>query len=87
MSVLSAQHKNLTNGEGRCSVPMFLCGCPAGFCDSPAYGEYIDGERYPRANHIRWEMQGKRMDGKFDGYVPGLACPNHGGPKKPEAEG
>ena len=25
-----------------------------------------------------------RDDGKYDGYVPDLACPRHGGPKKDE---
>lgn len=51
-------------GIGKCSVPMWQNGCPAGFCDSPAYGRQTD-----------W---GRRM---YDGYVPSLACPAHGGPK------
>lgn len=84
MASLSKHHRELTNGVGKCSVPVWLGGCPAGFCDEPAYGEYIDGERYPRAAHIRHEMQGKRMDNKFDGLVMGLACPAHCGPQKPE---
>jgi len=27
------------NGEGKCSVPMWCQGVPAGFCDCPAYGK------------------------------------------------
>ncbi len=26
-------------GHGKCSVPMWTNGVPAGFCDHPAYGE------------------------------------------------
>lgn len=33
MSVLSQSNKTLTNGVGRCSVPMWMHGGPAGFCD------------------------------------------------------
>lgn len=37
---LSDCHKMLDkNGIGRCSVPMWMMGIPAGFCDEPAYGE------------------------------------------------
>lgn len=32
-------HKELTDGVGKCSVPMWMRGCPAGFCDKPAFGE------------------------------------------------
>ena len=39
MSCLSEHHKVLTDGVGKCSVPMWSAdGCPAGFCDGPAYG-------------------------------------------------
>lgn len=86
MSNTMEHHHKLTNGVGKCSVPMYSGGTPAGFCNEPAFGEYIDGERYPRASHIRQELQGERMDGKFDGYVPGLACSAHGGPKCPGLE-
>ena len=47
-------------GKGKCSVPMWCDGMPAGFCNELAYGEPI--------NHRRGR------------YVPGLACPGHGGP-------
>lgn len=75
MGQLSKHHQELTNGRGKCSVPMWMSGCPAGFCDQPASGhrpeskEYMDGHGTLR-----------RMDGKYAGYVPGFACPAHGGP-------
>ena len=40
MAICCDHHKELdSNGEGKCSVPMWAGGCPAGFCDCPAYGE------------------------------------------------
>lgn len=77
MSTLSRHHKKLNEqGEGRCSVPMWLNGCPGGFCDKPAYGER------PHAPAItRWDGYVYREDGLYPGYVPALACPGHGGPK------
>jgi len=86
MSVMSKHHQELKDGKGKCSVPMWIDGCPAGFCDNDAFGKYIDGERYPREHWIKPEMRGKRSDGKYDGYVPGLACVGHGGPKCPGIE-
>lgn len=86
MSATMKHHHELTNGLGKCSVPMWMGGCPAGFCDEQAFGKYVDGERYPHAPHIRQEMRGRRTDNKFDGHVPGLACPMHGGPKCPGFE-
>lgn len=59
---------------------MWRGGMPAGFCDNEAYGKRPKGERY-RTN--TGEMQ--RFDGKYDGYVPALACPTHGGPEKKQA--
>jgi len=73
MASLSSHHKELTNGVGKCSVPMWQGGCPAGFCDAPAYGKqtkkYLDSFKY--------------MNPKYDYpvYCSGLACPNHGGPE------
>ena len=65
MAVCSKHHLELdANGVGKCSVPMWSGGVPAGFCDEPAYGKPLRGGGY--------------------GYIPGLACPEHGGPKKPE---
>jgi len=58
-----------------CSVPMWCMGVPAGSCDKPAYGEP------PKARTIRrWDGYEYREDGRYAGYVPGLACPVHGGP-------
>ena len=56
------KHLELDCGTGYCSVPMWLDGIPAGFCDEDAYGKPVDP-------HL---------------YVPGLACPGHGGPKAQE---
>lgn len=40
MAQCSKHHKELDkNGEGKCSVPMWMNGVPAGFCDDIAYGE------------------------------------------------
>ena len=72
-------HYKLTNGVGKCSVPMWSGGCPDGFCDKPAYGDYIPGQMFRDA----WTGETRRMDGKYSGFVPGLACPAHGGPEKP----
>lgn len=79
---MSKDHEELVDGKGRCSVPMWSGGCPAGFCDSPAFGyreKCKDG--YWRDGYTG---ERKRHDMKYDGYVPGLACPGHGGPKKEE---
>jgi len=47
MSTLSEHHKVLTNGIGKCSVPMWIGGYPAGFCDEPAFGKFrTDGQYY-----------------------------------------
>jgi len=75
---LNKNHKELTNGVGKCSVPAWMNGVPAGFCDKEAYGERPHSETY-------WNYAAKkemRMDGRYSGYVGGLACPNHGGDKK-----
>ncbi len=64
------------NGEGKCSVPMWRYpGVPAGFCDEVAYGKPTPCKR------VR-TRDGKliRLDGRYDGHVPGLACRAHGGP-------
>lgn len=66
---LQEYHKTLKNGVGKCSVPMFIQGLPAGFCDQPAYGKRPSG---PIDSPL----------GQYQGYVPALACPLHGGPDK-----
>lgn len=62
----------------RCSVPMWMAGCPAGRCGEPAYGVFIPGETFRDG----WTGEVRRLDGKYNGYVPDLACPAHGGPKE-----
>lgn len=78
---MTRHHEELTNGVGRCSVPMFVYpGTPAGFCDRPAHGVRPPGEEWRDA----WTGEMKRLDGRYNGHVPGLACPAHGGPKEGE---
>ncbi len=77
MAVCNQHHKELNeSGEGKCSVPMWMDGVPAGFCDEPAYGE-------PTKSNTYRDYYGEivRVDGKYSGYVPFFACPGHGGPK------
>ncbi|KAA6329684.1 hypothetical protein EZS27_021532 [termite gut metagenome] len=78
MGVLTDSHKNLTNGVGKCSVPMWRCGMPAGFCDEPAYSTRPESREY--MNYCAREYQ--RDDNRYNGYVPALACPVHGGERK-----
>lgn len=77
MSMLSDKHRATDSmGFGLCSVPMWNGGCPSGFCDRQAYGER------PHSPMVMNYSAGRmvRRDRKYDGYVPGLACPHHGGP-------
>ena len=79
---LSKYHKELKDGKGKCSVPMWASGCPAGFCDKDAFGYR------PKSKEFRDAHTGEiyRVDGRYSGYVPGLACPRHGGPPCPGIE-
>jgi hypothetical protein len=78
MSRISKAHEELDAlGIGKCSCPMWQGGVPAGFCDEPAYGPQTTSPRiynYPM-------MREQRYDGRYDGYVPALACPAHAGPR------
>lgn len=67
---------------GKCSVPMFISGLPGGFCDRPAFG------KRPPCGEFRDAHTGemRRLDGRYNGYVPALACPAHGGPPCPGLE-
>lgn len=78
---LTKAHEELTNGIGKCSVPMWCGGAPAGFCDERAFGVRPTCRMYRDA----WGRE-HRMDGKYDGYMSGLACPAHGGPPCPGIE-
>ena len=62
---------------GKCSVPMWMGGLPCGTCGQPAYGLRPPSATWWNA-YAGEEM---RIDGKYNGFVPGLACPGHGGPK------
>jgi hypothetical protein len=76
MARLCEHHEKLDeNGVGKCSVPMWSMGGPAGFCDEAAYGK-----RTPTKIYRRWDGHEYAEDGKYAGYVPALACPGHGGP-------
>ena len=82
MGRTSKHHETLTNGKGKCSVPMWCAGGPSGFCDQDAFGDYIPGPSFRDA----WTGERVRLDGKYSGYVPALACPAHGGPPCPGLE-
>lgn len=65
--------------HGKCRVPMFSgMGGPAGFCEKPAFGEYIEGQTFRDA----WTGEVRRLDGKWRGHVVGPCCPQHGGPEE-----
>lgn len=46
MVSLMEHHKRIVHGEGKCSVPMWSGGVPAGFCDLRAYGERVHLDQY-----------------------------------------
>lgn len=72
MASIGKRHRELVDGEGLCSVPMWCDGMPAGFCDAPAYGT-------PEAGQERY---GEYINGKWsEAYIPALACYAHGGPR------
>lgn len=64
---------------GKCSVPMWIGGSPAGTCDNEAYGNRPPGRT--KTGPAGYEY---RDDGRYAGYVAGLACPIHGGPRLSE---
>lgn len=67
----------------KCTVPMFSGdGSPDGFCGKPAYGKRPDCPEYFSYATMRYE----RIDGRYNGYAPGIVCPAHGGPTKEEVE-
>ena len=46
MATMNDHHKELTDGRGKCSVPMWRGGMPAGFCDNDAFGYPTKNSRY-----------------------------------------
>ena len=73
---MSKKHQEVgKDGIGWCSVPMWLNGMPAGFCDCAAYGEEL-----PYKTYCDHSGKTRRYDGKTIHYILGLACPAHGGP-------
>jgi len=73
MARLSHHHEELDeHGVGKCSVPMWMNGLPADFCDKPAHGKALPFHLFRPGTQNR-----------YDGYVPALACYWHGGPKAP----
>lgn len=59
-------------------MPLFYAdGSPAGFCGEPAYGKRPPCEQY----YCHATQRMKRVDGRYNGHVPDLACPKHGGPE------
>lgn len=44
----------------KCSVPMWVGGCPAGTCDNEAYGY-----RPPVKTHVRWDGYEYRDDRRY----------------------
>ena len=76
MARMSDHHQTLNEqGEGKCSMPLWIKGVPAGFCDDPAYGKQTP-RTYRDANG-----EVKQFDWKYNGVVPALACGLHGGPE------
>lgn len=73
---LPHHHELNASGCGKCSVPMWSGGVPAGFCDAEAYGRQT--KQY-LASFPEWNRAYSSP-----AYAPGLACPAHGGPSKPE---
>lgn len=74
------EHENAISGVmGCCSAPMWLGGLPAGRCNEKAFGERAPSRMW--MNYSAGRLM--REDGLYDGYVPGLACPKHGGPSAP----
>ena len=77
---MSEHHEVLTDGVGKCSVPMWMGGVPAGLCDEPAFGE----QEKEQERHGKWLVNGNRGPGPrwYPGYCGGLACHRHGGPEE-----
>jgi len=55
---------------------MWMGGCPAGFCDKPAFGHQLPHD-------ILYRERGYSPHDRVP-YCHGHACPNHGGPRETE---
>ena len=56
---------------GRCRVPMWMTGAPAGFCGEPAFGPQLPKAVLQRTRGYFYEPP----------YSAGHCCPAHGGPE------
>lgn len=68
--------ENVAWSGGKCRVPMWMGGTPAGFCDAEAFGP-----QYPRA-YLAASNPRFLLDSPA--YCHGPCCPQHGGPKADE---
>jgi hypothetical protein len=55
---LQQHHISLINGLGKCSRPLGSSGVPTHFCDAPAFGEQIDGQRDGLCPHLACPKHG-----------------------------
>lgn len=73
---MSTQDHSAAWDGGKCRVPMWMAGSPAGFCGEEAFGPQLPREVLAR------------KDGRYlfdrPAYCHGPCCPNHGGPAKGE---
>lgn len=77
MARIGISHKAVCGVEGKCSRPMYQMGMEC-FCDEPAYGQqYTDGS--PHGPY--YDPPGRGPYGRYQPYVPDLACSAHGGPR------
>lgn len=60
----------------KCRVPMWMGGCPAGFCDEPAFGHQLPSE-------ILYRERSFGPNNRVP-YCFGHCCPGHGGPRENE---
>lgn len=72
----------LNYAAGKCSAPMWMNEIPAGHCGKIAFGVRPPAQTHRNAG----SGMDYRDDGKYAGYVPGLACKQHGGPPCPGLE-
>lgn len=61
---------------GKCGVPMWMMGTPAGYCDRPAFGPQLPRE-------VLRDGRGW-ITGNSPFCPPGPCCPMHGGPNEGE---